>query len=199
MFTGLVECVGTVAKVTSGAGSTRIAVLSSLPVATMTEGESVAVDGVCLTVAERGGDRFHADVVEETLSRTTLGRIEAGARVNLERSLALGDRLGGHLVQGHVDGTAPVLQLSRRGDDCRLRVGLPPELSRFIALKGSVALSGVSLTIAALGEEWLEVALIPETLERTTLGDLGAGDRANVEVDLLARYLDRLLVKSPTP
>jgi riboflavin synthase len=147
---------------------------------------------VCLTVVERRGERFWADAVAETLSRSTLGRARPGQRVNLERALRLGARLGGHLVQGHVDATAPVVDVRRRGDDHRLRVALPPGLRRYAALKGSIALHGVSLTVAALGEDWLEVALVPETLGRTTLGDLRPGDPVNVEVDLVARYLERL-------
>jgi riboflavin synthase len=173
-------------------GSTRIGIRSALPVAKLTDGESIAVDGVCLTVAARRGDRFHADAVTETLTVTTLGSLSVGDSVNLERSLCLGDRLGGHLVQGHVDGTAAVQRFQRRGDDCRVRVELGPELRPYVARKGSVALQGASLTVAALGPDWFEVVLIPETLTRTTLGRVRPGDRLNVEVDLLARYLERL-------
>jgi len=164
-------------------------------VAKLTDGESIAVDGVCLTVAARRGDRFHADAVAETLSVTTLGHLSVGDSVNLERSLCLGDRLGGHLVQGHVDGTAAVQRVQRRGDDFRVRVELGPELRPYVARKGSVALQGASLTVAALGPDWFEVVLIPATLTRTTLGRLRPGDRVNVEVDLLARYLERLYVE----
>jgi len=151
------------------------------------------VDGVCLTVAGRARDRFHADVVSETLARSTLGALRAGDAVHLERALRAGDRLGGHLVQGHVDGTVEVEWLRGRGGERRLRVGLPRDLARYVALKGSIALHGVSLTVAALDAQGLEVALVPHTLERTKLGRVAPGARLNVEVDLLARYLERLL------
>jgi riboflavin synthase len=157
------------------------------------DGESVAVDGVCLTVAGRGEGRFEADVVAETLARTTLGSLAPGSAVHLERALRLGDRLGGHLVQGHVDGMGEVRELRRRGGDVRLRMGLPLELRRYVALKGSIAVQGVSLTVAALDADAFEVALVPQTLSRTGLGRLQGGDRVNVEVDLLARYLESLL------
>jgi len=199
VFTGLVETTGKVIEVTARRGSKRFGIASDLPVGRMQDGESVAVDGVCLTVVARRGDRFHADVIAETLALTTLGEVRPGKRVNLERSLALGDRLGGHLVQGHVDCTAGVSGVERRGDDYRLRVAWTPEIRRFVAHKGSVAIHGVSLTVAALSEAGFELALIPETLQRTNLGDLRAGDRVNVEVDLLARYLDRLLHADSEP
>jgi riboflavin synthase len=159
----------------------------------MQDGDSVAVDGVCLTVAERRRDRFYADVVAETLARSTLGMLRSGHKVNLERSLRLGDRLGGHLVLGHVDGTVEAVALDRRGADCRMRVSLPPELARYVSLKGSVAVHGVSLTVAGLEPGSFEIALVPHTLERTTLGQVRPGDRLNVEVDLMARYLERLI------
>jgi riboflavin synthase len=193
MFTGLVETVGRVAEVARRGGALRLAIASSLPVAEMEHGESVAVDGVCLTVVERRGDRFCADVVPETLRRSTLSDVRPGRRVNLERALQLGDRLGGHLVQGHVDATAALRAVHRRGGDYRLQVALGEEIRPYVAYKGSIALQGVSLTVAAVDREAFEVALVPETLERTTLADLRRGDAVNVEVDLLARYLERLL------
>lgn len=193
MFTGLIETLGRVERVVPGTGATRIAVRSDLPVAAMRDGESVAVDGVCLTVARRAGPVFEADAVAETLSKTTLGGLKAGATVHLERALALGDRLGGHLVQGHVDAVAKVLSLRRRSGDVRLEVELPAALRGLVALKGSIALHGVSLTVSGMKAKSFEVALIPETLERTRLGALRPGDRLNVEVDLLARYLEALM------
>jgi riboflavin synthase len=192
VFTGLVQTVGQIVELQRRTGSTRIGVRSSLPPDELAAGESIAVDGACLTLVTRRGDRFYADAVAETLSVTTLGRLRVGDRVNLERSLRLGDRLGGHLVQGHVDGSVAVRQVQRHGDDCRVRVDLGPALRPYVARKGSVALHGVSLTVAAVGTDWFEVVLIPETLSRTTLGRLGPGDRLNLEVDLLARYLERL-------
>jgi riboflavin synthase len=193
MFTGLVETMGRVAEVSRRGGALRLGIASSLPVAEMRQGESVSVDGVCLSVVDSRGDRFFADVVPETMRRTTLADVRPGRRVNLERALRLGDRLGGHLVQGHVDATAPLRGVHRRGGDYRLEVSLVDEIRPYVAYKGSVALQGVSLTVASVGHDGFEVALIPETLERTTLGALGRGDRLNVEVDLLARYLERLL------
>jgi len=192
MFTGLIETVGRVVELRPEAGLARLSVTSTLPPEELSRGESVAVDGVCLTVVDCAGDRFRADVVAETLARSTLGRLRPGSRVNLERALRVGDRLGGHWVQGHVDGTVRVAAVRHSGADHRVTLDLPAELRRYVALKGSVALDGVSLTVSGLAGGRVEVALIPETLERTTLGDLRAGDRLNVEVDLLARYLERL-------
>lgn len=193
MFTGLVQAVGWIVGTSPRSGSTRLTIASSLPVGAMEDGESVAVDGVCLTVASRRDNRFQADVVAETLSRTNLRDAAVDRRVNLERSLRVGDRLGGHIVLGHVDGVALVEEIRRHGDDHRLRVALSDEIRRYVALKGSIAVQGVSLTVAAVGAGWFEVALVPETLARTTLADLGPGDPVNVEVDLVARYLERLL------
>jgi riboflavin synthase len=192
MFTGIVETMGTVLRVTAGKGSSRLAVRSSLPVSSMSDGESVAVDGVCLTVARRSGAVVEMDAVAETLSLTTLGSLRAGDPVHLERALTLADRLGGHLVQGHVDGVARVVSLTRRGDDVRLTLALPAPLRRYAAPKGSIAVSGVSLTIARRSASSIEIALVPATLSRTKLGKLRAGNRLNVEMDLIARYLEVL-------
>lgn len=191
MFTGLIQSVGTVREVRPGSRATTVAVESDLPVAEMEDGESVAVQGVCLTVTRRSGRRFSADAIPETLRRTTLGELRPGSRVNLERALRLGDRLGGHLVQGHVDGTVRVREVLRSGE-WRVRLERTAELARYIAYKGSVALDGVSLTVASVTPESFDVALIPETLRRTTLEALRPGSRVNVEVDLLARYLETL-------
>jgi riboflavin synthase len=193
MFTGLIESVGRVRRVVTKAGARRLIFDTDLPVAKMRDGESVAVDGVCLTVARRTGSTFEADAVAETLSNTTLAALRAGDLVHLERSLALGDRLGGHLVSGHVDAVGRVVALRRRGDDVRLEVALPAGLRRLVARKGSIALHGVSLTVAAVKSRSVEVALIPETLARTKLGRLAPGDGINVEVDLIARYLESLM------
>ncbi len=198
MFTGIVEDVGSVIEAIARRGSMRIAIRTALPSGEMKEGDSISVDGVCLTVLGCGRGSFRADVIEETLSRTTLRRVKPGARVNLERPLRLNDRLGGHLVQGHVDAVARVVRVTRRGDDYRLRVALAPAIRRFVAEKGSVALQGVSLTVASLDATSFEVALIPETLSHTTLAGVGAGDEVNVEVDLLARYLERLMEAGET-
>ncbi len=192
MFTGLIETVGTIREKVPGSGSVRFGIESDLPLGEMVDGESVAVDGVCLTVVRRSGRRFYADAIAETLGLSTLGGLRPGARVNLERALRMGDRLGGHLVQGHVDGTGKIREVVRKGDDYRLRITLPEDLRRYVAWKGSIAIQGVSLTVSALEGDWFEVALIPETLTRTNLGSIRRGAAANLEVDLMARYLARL-------
>jgi riboflavin synthase len=156
-------------------------------------GDSVSVNGVCLTVASPGDDAFEADVMNQTLSVTTLGSLEAGAPVNLEPALRAGEPLGGHLVQGHVDGRAAVTSSSEDGFARRVRVLVPEGLRRYVAEHGSVAIDGVSLTVSDLTPDGLEVSLIPETIERTTLGRLTEGSEVNVEVDVVARYAERLV------
>jgi riboflavin synthase len=193
VFTGLVEGMGRVTSVVPAEGLTRLTLETPFPGAELAHGESVAVDGVCLTASALSASGFSVDAVAETLRRTTLGTLRPGDAVNLERALRVGDRLGGHLVQGHVDGTAEILEFDRRGGDVRLSVALPAALRPYVAFKGSIALSGVSLTVAGLEADSFWVALIPETLTRTTLGRLAPGDRVNVEVDLVARYLEGLL------
>jgi len=155
-------------------------------------GDSVAVDGCCLTVTSTGGGSLAFDAVPETIARTNLGRLAAGAEVNLEPALRAGEPLGGHFVQGHVDGTGRVERLEPEGDGARLVLALPPELLRYCVEKGSVAVDGVSLTIAALRGDGIEIALVPFTLEHTTLASAAPGDELNVEVDLLAKYAERL-------
>lgn len=193
MFTGLIETEGRVARIAPAHGRTRLAIASGLPAARTGRGHSIAVDGVCLTVARRSGRIFEADVVAETLERTTLGALSPGDSVHLERALAVGDALGGHLVQGHVDAVARVVRLRRRGGDVRLSLALPAALHGLVAMKGSIAVQGVSLTVAEVTKRSFGVVLIPETLERTKLGSLRPGDRVNVEADLIARYLDSLM------
>ena len=197
MFTGLIEGLGRLVESESRGAARRLGVDHALGGGPLVLGESVALDGVCLTLAARAGQRFWVDVVPQTLARTTLGELAPGAAINLERALALGDRLGGHLVLGHVDGTAVVREACRRGAEHRLVLELPPELARYVVPRGSIALSGVSLTVAGVDRSSFEVALIPETVARTTLGAARAGMRLNVEVDLLARYLDRLVHGDP--
>ena len=193
MFTGLIETVGRVQSVVVGTGATRLVIATELPLTSMRDGESVAVDGVCLTIVRRKGSTFEAAAVAETLKRSTLGGLRIGDPVHLERSLALGDRLGGHLVQGHVDAVAKVVALGRRGDDVRLTIALPVALRGLVACKGSIAVHGVSLTVSAVRSRSFEVALIPETLARTKLSSLKSGDAVNLEADVIARYLESLL------
>jgi riboflavin synthase len=192
MFTGLIQDVGTVESVDSGADGARLRIATSLG-AEIQAGDSVAVNGVCLTAASVGGGRFETEAMNQTLEVTGIGGLEAGARVNLELAVRASDRLGGHIVQGHVDGVGAVVAVEGDGFARRLRVGLAPELLRYAIGRGSVTLDGVSLTIAELGEGWIEVSLIPETLARTTLGEAEPGRRLNVECDVVAKYVERLV------
>ncbi len=193
MFTGLVSDMGVVERVAPRQGGARLTLRpKALRADDLALGESVACSGVCLTVVERGGGLVSFDAVPETLARTTIGGWRPGAEVNLERALSLADRLGGHLVQGHVDAVGKVLSRSVEGQGARLRISLPPSIAPLVAEKGSVAVDGVSLTVAAAGREWFEVALIPETLARTTLGEAQPGTSVNLEADVVARHVARL-------
>ena len=195
MFTGLIQDIGKVEVVEVGAEGSRLRIATKLA-AEIGLGDSVAVNGICLTATAVDAGGFETEAMNQTLAVTALGGIEAGDRVNLELAMKASDRLGGHIVQGHVDGVGEVLSVVEDGFARRLRVGLTPELIRYAIDKGSIALSGVSLTIAELGEEWVEVSLIPETLERTNLGGLEAGDSLNVECDIVAKYVERLVAPS---
>lgn len=190
MFTGLIEDVGTLESIEATDDGARLRIATKLT-PEVALGDSVAVDGVCLTATTVDDSGFTADAVRQTLSVTALGDRGAGDRVNLELAMRAGDRLGGHIVQGHVDGTAEVLSVAEEGIGRRIRIALDPSLSAYVVERGSVTLDGISLTIATLGDAWLEVALIPETLERTTLGEAARGRRINVEVDVLAKYVER--------
>jgi riboflavin synthase len=192
VFTGLVEDIGTVERIDATEDGARLEIATKLA-GQLSAGDSVAVNGACLTTADVDGGRFAADVMNQTLERTSLGPLEPGERVNVELPLRLGDRLGGHLVQGHVDGTGDVARVSDDGFARRLTIEAPEELRRFVVERGSVSVDGVSLTVAAVTERGFEVVLIPETLERTTLGDASEGTRVNLELDVIARYVDRLL------
>ena len=195
MFTGIVEGTGTVAALAAAAdgGGARLEVDAPWLAGRLQPGESVAVNGCCVTVAETTAGGFAADLVAETLRRTALGGLAAGAEVNLERPMALGGRLGGHLVQGHVDGVAKVLDQVPVGDGEEVRVELPADLERYVVEKGSVAVDGVSLTVAGVGPGWFAVALVPHTLEVTTLGRRRPGDLVQLEVDVVAKYVERLV------
>ncbi|HEY8467167.1 MAG TPA: riboflavin synthase [Solirubrobacterales bacterium] len=192
MFTGIVRELGRVESVERTADGARLRIAASFA-PELAEGDSVAVNGVCLTAAALAGGAFEADAMNQTLQLTTLGELEAGARVNLEPALRAGDPLGGHIVQGHVDGVGEITDVTPDGFARRVRVRLPEELRRYVVEHGSITLNGVSLTVAALLDDGVQVSLIPETLERTTFGAAGAGDRVNVEVDVVARYVERLM------
>jgi riboflavin synthase len=192
VFSGLVADLGTVEAVGVGPDGARLRVATELA-AGIAAGDSIAVNGVCLTAVEAGGGGFEAEAMSQTLALTSLGTLETGDRVNLELALRPSDRLGGHIVQGHVDGTAELLSVTGEGFSRRLHLRLDRGLSRYMVERGSVALDGVSLTVAALGEDWFEVALIPETLERTNLGTADPGRAINLECDLLAKHVERLL------
>ena len=192
MFTGLIQDIGTVESVDAGGDGARLRIATSLG-PDVALGDSVAVNGVCLTATAADAAGFETEAMNQTLEVTALGAVEAGARVNLELAMRTSDRLGGHIVQGHADGVGEVVAVSGDGFARRVRVALPPEVLRYAVDKGSITLGGVSLTIAELGGEWVEVSLIPETLERTNLGDLTPGSKLNVECDIVAKYVERLL------
>jgi riboflavin synthase alpha subunit len=192
MFTGIVREQGRVVAAETGGGGLRLQIEAPATAAAAAPGDSVAVAGCCLTVTTAADGCLDFDAVPETIGRTNLGRLAPGADVNLEPALRAGEPLGGHFVQGHVDGTGRVERLEPEGDGARLLLSLPPELLRYCVEKGSIAVDGVSLTIAALRNDGIEIALVPFTLEHTTLAGATPGDELNVEVDLLAKYAERL-------
>jgi riboflavin synthase len=192
VFTGLIVDVGSVERLEGGSDGARLRVRTALA-DELGAGDSISVNGACLTAAAVEGDCFEADVMNQTLERTSLGPLGPGDRVNLELPMRVGDRLGGHLVQGHVDGTGKVAAVTPDGLARRMTVEPPGELLRFLVERGSVTVDGVSLTVASLTESGFEVSLVPETLERTTLGDAAPGRVVNVELDVVARYVERLL------
>ena len=195
MFTGIVEELGEVAGIEHRGDAARLTIRGAIT--DTSPGESISVNGVCLTVTDIADGTFTADVMGETLDRSGLGALTPGARVNLERSVRLADRLGGHLVQGHVDATGTVLSRTPSANWDQVRIGIPAKISRYVVEKGSIAVDGISLTVSALDDRapgtWFEVCLIPETLNRTTLGASQPGDTVNLEVDVLAKYVEKLL------
>jgi riboflavin synthase len=199
MFTGLVEELGEVAAVEQLAGAARITIAGPVTTTGAAAGDSIAVNGTCLTITAINGSQFTADVMAETLRRTSLGALVPGSRVNLERPVPMGGRLGGHLVQGHVDAVATVISRTSSGHWDLVRFTIPPGLARYLVEKGSVAVDGVSLTVAALGDgvdgqpPWFEVSLIPTTLAATTLGAITPGSPVNLEADMIAKYVERML------
>jgi riboflavin synthase len=190
LFTGLVADLGTVLAVDASDAGVRLTVRTALD---LREGDSVSVNGVCLTATSLPDRAFTADVMHETLRRSSLGALEEGSKVNLELPLRADDRLGGHFVQGHVDGLGTVWDVREEGFSHVVTIGAPPEIMRYVIEKGSIAVDGVSLTVSGLGDDWLQVSLIPETLERTTLGEATTGTTVNLEVDVLAKYIERLV------
>lgn len=192
MFTGIVEEVGQVRAIQRRTGYQRTTVEAKRVLEDVSIGDSISIDGACHTVVEAERRAFSFESVSETLERTTLGRLKTGDRVNLERSLKLSDRLGGHLVAGHVDGMGTVMERRQRADNMTFRIGMPEDLAAYLANKGSIAVDGISLTIVAAGARHFTVTVIPHTVEATTIGERRVGDAVNLEVDLVARYLERL-------
>ncbi len=193
MFTGLVEERGTIVALDELSDSVRLTVRGPLVTSDAGHGDSIAVNGVCLTVVAQREDSFTADVMRETLVRSSLGSLNAGDDVNLERAARMDARIGGHLVQGHVDGTAEVLVISPSENWTLIKFSLPSELGRYVVDKGSITVDGVSLTVVEAGEDFFTVSLIPETLSATTLGSRMVGDLVNLEVDAIAKYVERLM------
>jgi len=199
MFTGLVEEKGTVTALDQLGDAVRLTIRGPLVTTDAAHGDSISVNGCCLTVAAMDGDAFSADVMAESLTRTSLGDLEPGSEVNLERAMAVGARMGGHIVQGHVDGTASLIDRTPSENWHLLRFSLPADLAHYLVEKGSITVDGVSLTVvevvdaAAGADAWFSVSLIPTTLTDTTLGSRMPGDRVNLEVDVLAKYVERLL------
>ncbi len=192
MFTGIIEELGEITAWETRGDAGRVTVRGPLAVSDARHGDSISVSGVCLTVVEQGPDWFSADVMGQTLRMSNPQQWQVGRAVNLERAAAVGDRLGGHIVQGHIDGTAPVLEVRDEGTWRVVRFGLAAEHAPLVVDKGSIAVDGISLTVSAAGDDWFEVSLIPETLERTTLGRRAVGDLVNIETDILARHVARL-------
>ena len=199
MFTGIVEELGEVVDVEQLADASRLTVRGPVVTADAAHGDSIAVNGVCLTVVDNRDGAFTADVMAETLERSSLGALSVGSPVNLERAVRASDRLGGHVVQGHVDATGALLSVTPDEHWTVVRVSLPGGLGRYVVEKGSITVDGVSLTVSALGADWFEVSLIPTTLGRTTLGRKGPGDPVNLEVDVLAKHVEKLLQAGVVP
>lgn len=197
MFTGLVEEVGVVSALEPQGDAVRLTIDATTVLSDAKLGDSISVNGVCLTVAERDDSSFTADVMQESLDRSALGQLAAGSKVNLERAMAVGERLGGHIMQGHVDATATLSGRTSSENWDVLRFSLASDLTRYIVEKGSIAVNGTSLTVSAVGEDYFEVSLIPTTLQETTLGELAVGETVNIEVDVLAKYVEKMIGQQP--
>lgn len=193
MFTGLIEDLGTLRQLRRESGRVQLTLATGIPMGELAIGESIAVNGICLTVVAFGGGTFTADVSPESMDRTTLGELRPGSLVNLERALRLGDRLGGHLVSGHVDGVAVLLEKCNDGNAVRLSFRWAADLNRFVVEKGSITIDGISLTVNQVGDETFSVAIIPQTLAATNLQHCKPGSRVNIETDIIGKYVARLL------
>ena len=199
MFTGIVEELGEIVDVEPLQDASRLTVRGPVVTSDAASGDSIAVNGVCLTVVDNRDGSFTADVMAETLKRSSLGALVPGSPVNLERAVRVSDRLGGHLVQGHVDGTGALLAVTPDLHWTVVRVSLPGELARYVVQKGSITVDGVSLTVSGVARDWFEVSLIPTTLGLTTLGRKGPGDPVNLEVDIIAKHVEKLLQAGVVP
>ncbi len=199
MFTGIIEELGKISAFEKRGDGAKIRVSASVVTNDSKEGDSIAVNGVCLTAIDIKKDSFAADVSNETLNRSTLGRLNAGAVVNLERAVTPTTRLGGHIVQGHVDATGKFLQAEKQGDFWTVRVGFPSEIAKYLIYKGSISVEGISLTIANLADDSFEIAVIPKTWDLTNLHALKNGDAVNLEVDMIAKYVERIMLYGKTP
>ena len=199
MFTGIVEELGEVVAIEPLADASRLTVRGPVVTSDASHGDSICVNGVCLTVVDTADGAFTADVMAESLKRSSLGALEVGSPVNLERAVRVQDRLGGHVVQGHVDGTGEVLSVTPDEHWTVVRTSLPGGLGRYVVEKGSITVDGISLTVSALGDDWFEVSLIPTTLGLTTLGRKGPGDPVNLEVDVIAKHVEKLLLAGVVP
>jgi len=193
LFTGLIEELGTVASVEAGTDGLRLVVSASVVTGDLAVGDSIAVNGVCLTAVDVSPTSFAADVSPETLEKTTINALRTGSLVNLERPVTPATRLGGHIVQGHVDGRGTFISATPEGDFWTVRIGFPPELARYFVHKGSVAVDGISLTIAALAGDNFDIAIIPKTWEMTNLSSLNTNDAVNLEADIIAKYVERMM------
>jgi len=193
MFTGLIQDMGEIQSLRHGDGGVSLTISTQLDLRSVKVGDSVAVEGVCLTVVEVSGRTFSVEVSPETLGRTTLTNLKKGQPVNLETALKMSDLLGGHLVSGHVDGTGEIAAVAREGNSLRYRFRVPPEVGRYLIEKGSVAVDGISLTVAECRDQGFSVSVIPHTAERTTLGKKKAGDKVNLENDLIAKYVEKFV------
>lgn len=194
MFTGIIEELGAISNLQKHAGGARIKISAKVVTENTRTGDSIAVNGVCLTALDVKADGFSADVSNETLTRTTLGKLNTGARVNLERAATVSTRLGGHIVQGHVDARGRLLEAVRTGGFWTIRVSFPKEIGQYLVYKGSISVEGISLTIAALAEDSFSIAVIPKTWELTNLSALKSGDEVNLEADVIAKYVERIML-----